>query len=675
MKQTMLRDKAIFWSRLGMFPNPTIFDEEGLPVLLDDTFSQLKYHQDFYQKGVKIHSFILHSGWVGDGRYDFTITDRTMDVACQIGEDALLIPRIKFDPPVEWMKNHPEELLVYYDGPRDAEEIRALVDTPQHDFLGYEAPDGLYMGNPKYARPNVGGLISNQSFSSDLWLRDAKEAMGKLLAHLEEKYGDRILGYHIAYGTSGETLMWGRISQKYGDYGITNQKKFKAFLKERYGLEEELGTPMERYKQAETLEQFMRADNPVARYYDEFTDEVNSYAVEYLCKAVKEFAPDKLTGVFYGYFMGIAESGYTGHTQIQRLLDSPYVDFFSAPKTYYRVQAGDSGGEYSVTQSINHKKIWVDECDVRTHLAKVDSVKNQGSDTMQTTKNALYRELGKNLSHNSGFWFMDLGGGWYDSPEMMDLVEELNELNETIRKKEHKSISDVLVVIDEKSTSVTSISFKNLCYRVDIIADLKRSGALVDIYRQSDLKELDLSQYNMIVFACNYFLTKEEVDYVVSHSKATVMFQYAAGCLAEGYSLENTKNTTGFSLYELPDSPYDFPCLKAEGTPLFESETGNMVTEEREGRRFVINTCLKLPIPVLNQLVKQSGCHIYCEEDYVLYGDDRFLCVTANDKFYEGEIDFGKERNWYCVNTKEKGIGKKAAVQAEPYDVLMFLFD
>jgi len=447
-------------------------------------------------------------------------------------------------------------------------------------------------------------------------------------------------------------------------------------LKERYGLEEELGTPDSRYKQCGTLSEFMRAENLIARYYDEFTDEVNSDGVEYLCKAAKEFAPTKLTGVFYGYFMGIGESGYTGHTNLQRLLDSPYVDFFAAPKTYYRVQAGDSGGEYSTTQSINRKKIWVDECDVRTHLAKTDSVANQGSDTMQTTKNALYRELGKNLSHNSGFWFMDLGGGWYDSPEMMDLVEELNQLNETIRKKEHQSLSDVLVVIDEKSTSVTSIGFKSLCYRVDIIADLKQSGALVDIYRQCDLRELDLSQYKLIVFACNYMLKKEDVDYVISKTDATIMFQYAAGCLdGETCSLKNTKEVTGFSLYELSESPYDFPCLKVQGASLFDTETGNTVAEKRDGRIYVMNTCLKLSVSEVKQLVEMAGCHIYCEADYVLYGDNRFLCITANEKEYAGEIDFGAEQNWTCVQTKEKGTGKKASVCMEPYDVVMFLFE
>ena len=224
MDRNILRNQTIFWSRMGIGIGYKVLDENGDPVIGNDTFSELSDHQMFYKSGIKIHSFILESGWVGDGVYNFNTTDKTMDAACKIGEDVLLIPRIKLDPPYDWLKNHPEEVFVYYDGPRTAEEISALVNTPLHDQLGYEAPDGMYMGNPKYNKPNVGGKISNQSFSSDKWLEDTKAMMKVLFAHLEEKYGDKILGYHIAYGTSGETLLWGRISRKFGDYGITNMR-------------------------------------------------------------------------------------------------------------------------------------------------------------------------------------------------------------------------------------------------------------------------------------------------------------------------------------------------------------------------------------------------------------------------------------------------------------------
>ena len=677
MNREILRNKTIFWSRLGIGIGHKALDEDGNPVIGNDTFSELKYHQDFYKRGIKLHSFILETGWIGEGVYNFTTTDKTMDAAVQIGEDAMLIPRIKLDPPYEWLKNNPEEVFVYYGGPQTPEEISALVDTPLHDQLGYDAPNGMYMGNPKYTRPNVGGKISNQSFSSDKWLHDTKEMLKVLLTHLEEKYGNKILGYHIAYGTSGETLLWGRVKRDCGDYGINHQRKFKAFLKEKYGIEAEIASPEQRYFKRDNASDYMRENDPVSRYYDEFMGEINSYAIEYLCKAVKEIAPTKLTGVFYGYYMGIAQTGYTGHTHIQKLLDSPYVDFFAAPKLYDRCAPGDSSGEHSITQSVNLTKVWVDECDVRTHLAAADTPPKWASKNMLQTRNALYRELSKNLSHNSGFWFMDLGDGWYNSTEMLDLVEELDTLNNLIRKKPHERVSDVLVLADELSAGITCSGMSLDAYSTYLIFNLKRTGVLVDIFRTSDIKNIDLSRYKLIVFSYDFRLNTETLNYVKESSNATIMFQYMAGCVADGkFSFKNIENVTGFSLRDNEEKTNEmYPTVKINNNVLYETEKGSFAERIEDGRTLIMNTIPKISIEELKNIVKKAGCHIYCDADYTLYGDNRFLTVIASDKEFSGTLDFGKVRSWKKHGTNETGKGKQLHLTLKPYETAVFLFN
>ncbi len=677
MDRSILRNETIFWSRMGIGIGFKALDENGNPVIGNDTFSEVEDHKLFYNRGVKIHSFILESGWVGDGVYNFTTTDKTMDAACSIGEDVLLIPRIKLDPPYDWLKKHPEEVFVYYDGPRTPEEISAMVDTPLHDCLGYDAPDGMYMGNPKYNRPNVGGKISNQSFTSDKWLHDAKEMMRVLFAHLEEKYDDKILGYHLAYGTSGETLMWGRISRRFGDYGITNRRKFKAFLKERYGIEGEMGTPEERYCKRATASEYMRENDPISRYYDEFMGEENSKSIEFLCKAAKEFAPTKLTGVFYGYFMGIAESGYTGHTHMQRLLDSPYVDFFAAPKLYSRCAPGDSGGEHSISQSVNLSKVWLDECDVRTHLAAPDTPKAWKSENMLQTRNVLIRELSKNLSHNSGFWLMDLGGGWYRSEEMMDLVSELDDINRLIKAKPYESMSDVLVLADDMSTGISSVGWSVSAFSADLICNLKRSGVLVDIYRTADIKNIDLSRYKLVIFSYDFRLNRDTLNFVKERTDATIMFQYMAGCCADGnFSFENTKNVTGFSLSDNKEISEDsFPNVKITNNVLFETAQGSFAERKEDGRTFIMNTIPKLSTKKLKEVVKNAGCHIYCDADYTLHGDNRFLAVIASDKEFSGMLCFDKERTWKKYGTTECGTDKTVSLHLKPFETALFIFE
>ena len=677
MDRELLRNNIIFWSRLGFGLDPIQFDENGHPALFDESFSELRFHQNFYKKGVKLHSFILNSGWTGVDKYDYTSTDATMEAAIKIGEDVKLIPRIKLNVPIEWCKENPEELMVYPGGPQTVEEIRSVVGTPKHDYLGYEAPDGVYMGKPEMRRPNVGGVISLQSFSSDKWLQDAKKALQKLILRLEEKYGDKIAGYHIAYGISGETMMWGRMSEKHGDYGITNQKKFKAFLKERYNVEAEMPTPYVRYKQKDTIKDFLRDDNKISVYYDEFTNEMNSYAVEYLCKAVKDVAPDKLTGVFYGYFMGVENIAYTGHTEVERLINSPYVDFFASPKLYYRCKPGDSCGEHGCSQSVNLQKVWVDECDVRTHLAVHEG--NWASENMTQTENALTRELAKNLSHNSGFWFMDLGGNWYDSEEMMDLVEYLNNINEKVRKKEHKSVSDILLVVDEKSVMQNSIS--NDClkgYVTDFICNAKMSGALLDVYRYNDLRELNLAQYKLIIFAHTYKLNTDDIEYVKTQTDANLMFNYLAGALSEEkFSFDSIRKVTGFTLEEKEQTKYDFPAVKILDTDnvVISNENGEVVYKVIDGRIHIMNTIPYPDVETLRNVAKTAGCHIYCEAGYTLYADNRFLAMTATPQAFEGILDFGEEKKWTNAKTGEKGVSDKINIKMEPYETLFLLFD
>lgn len=677
-----LKNHIIFWSRLGFGFDPPFLNEKGQPVLFNESLSELKYHKSLYEKGIKIHSFIVNSGWIGVNQYDYTVTDRVMDAAASIGEDVLLIPRVKLNPPIDWCKENPEELFVYHGGPSDQSEIRAIVGTEKHDILGYEAPNGYYMGDPKYNRPNVGGTVSRQSFSSEVWLADAKKALEKFVLHVEEKYPGKILGYHVAYGTSGETILWGRASHRYGDYGISHTKKFKAYQKEKLGTELDLPSDAERYLNKKTLRDFLRIDNEVSVCYDEFTSKVNARATEELCKVVKKAAPNALAGVFYGYLM-VHNAVYTGHTEIDSLLSSPYVDFFAAPKSYYRCGPGDAGGEIGLAQSINLKKLWMDECDVRTHLAKSDLSASWLSAGGVQTKNALLRELSKNLSHDSGFWLMDLGGGWYEDPDLLDYVEKLNQINQLVREKEHQSAAEVLVLMDENSILRAGVSKHCLrSYCKDFVCNSKKAGVLVDVYRKSDVKKIDLSRYKIIVFAYTYELEQEELAYMKkANGKAAFLFQYAAGCIQNGkFSLENVYKTTGFHLEEkgLSEDPkQDFPMLslcEEEGLVL-KTEKGSAAQKTVEGRVHIFNTIPYLEVSQIKELYRLAGCHFHTPEHVVLYGDRRFITALSDGEQIDDFILLEQARKWKNAFTGESGQGDRIKLQLKPYEGAMFLLE
>ena len=348
------------------------------------------------------------------------------------------------------------KMCVYYGGPDTAEKIQRYVGTLKHDYLGYESPDGVYTAGKKVdKRPNVGGVIARQSFSSKQWKHDAGEALIKLIERLENgKYGDKILGYHITYGVSGESCVWGRFDPLHkGDYGIGHKKAFWEWAKEKYGSESalceawhiedisdfQLPSPEQREGKANCFDEFVRKTDKdaICIDYDLFSSKINVDAIEYLGKLVKEHTQNKFVGIFYGYFMHIDNPAYTGHLDIERLLTSPYVDFFAVPKPYYRCKNGEPGGEMCPSLSINRKKVWFDETDIRTFLA-VDAPEDWASDSPKDTCTILWRELSKNLAHGSGFWWMDLGVGWYESDILMDEIGKLVQIKDELIEKPKK---------------------------------------------------------------------------------------------------------------------------------------------------------------------------------------------------------------------------------------------
>ncbi len=662
----LIKNNPVFWSRLGFCYDPPLKNEQGKPLVFTEDLSKYgRFHRVFNDIGVKIHTCILHSGWVGVDEYDYSLTDRVLEEVFKDNPEGYFIPRIKLNVPVDWCKENPEDVFVYPGGPDTAEGVRELVGTLKQDFIGYEAPNGYYMaGDYVDTRPNMGGLIARQSFTSEKWLNDATVALEKLLDRLENsKYSDRIIGYHIAYGVSGECVLWGRASERYGDYGIGHRKAFYDWGIKKYDSLEKLADawgqpdikrdnvklppPEERYAQTDSIENFFRGkkNQTISTDFDYFISEVNANAIEHFGKIVKEKTNDKLVGAFYGYFMHVDNSAYTGHLAIDRLLDSPYIDFFAAPKSYYRNKAGEPGGVLSVTQSINRKKIWLDELDNRTHLARgVDH--EWTSESFDTTKTVFWREFAKNLADNSGFWWMDLGGGWFDSQEIMDEFSKLVKANNIIRQKEHTSVSDILMIVDDESILHMNISRDlRLGFLEDFLCELHTTGCLTDVYRLGDLEELDLSQYKLIIFAYTFKIDEKTREFIKSiPADKMLMFNYASGVISEtGVSLENVEDLTGIKV-EPAKEEYSFPSIAISK----DAENVRIATTRRpNGGVNVVNTKPFMSRDELRKITDIAGCHAYSLAGNTVYGDNRFIGIFPSES---GMVEINLKEKADCVN-------------------------
>ena len=662
-----LKDNPVFWSRLGFCYDPPLKNALGKPLVFTENLDKYaKFHHDFAKAGVKIQTCILHSGWMGIDEFDYSLTDRVLDSIFADDPDSYFIPRIKLNVPVEWCRKYPEEVFVYYEGPRDAEDIRALVGTPRHDWLGYEAPNGYYKaGDYVDPRPNVGGQIAMQSFSSKQWRKDAGIVLEKIIDRLESsKYASRIIGYHIAFGVCGESVLWGRQNNHYGDYGISHTKHFLNWgirkygsldaLKDTWGPERftadgiVLPSPDQRYHRNKNVYEYFRGDTlgTIATDMDIFSSEVCADAIEHFGKILRKKVPEKLIGAFYGYCIATDNPNYAGHLALERLINSEFVDFFAAPKSYYRTGPGEPGGFLSVSQSINLKKIWVDETDARTHLLSTGNKEDNPEwlcNTFEDTRCVLWREFCKNLSTDSGFWWMDLGGGWFNDPEIMDEIQRMRITNDILRKRDHKSMADVLVLVDETCIEKMSISRKQRQgFMEDALMELHRSGAIADCYRLSDLPMLDLSRYKMVIFAYTFDISEELRKSLAGQIRddAVLVFHHAAGVRnGKSVSLENVRDFTGFSMVERTvDGGYTGIQVSDPDATVCFRNSDNEPTVWQKGNRYAVTEPYQ-NAAAYRRMAEHAGCHLWADCGNILWADNRVAGVFTRDHL-TGEITF-----------------------------------
>lgn len=710
-----LKENSVFWSKLGFCYDPPRIGADGKPIVFFENFERFaKFHKDFAAAGVKLHTSILFSGWVGVNRYDYELTDRVLDAVLKDNPDIYYIPRIKLNVPLDWGKDNPEDVFVYFDGPREVEDIRRLVGTDKHDFLGYDSEMGYYTaGGWKDDRPNVGGLISNQSFSSKKWLQDAGEALCRLINHLEQgPYGKQIIAYHIAYGTSGETCLWGRFGKKRtgaSDWGINNRKAFFDWGIEQYGSLEMLRnswnlpelerknaeppSPQRRQGHHTALRGFFRTDDGICVDYDRFTSEINVKAIEYFGKLVKEHTDGKPVGCFYGYFLECYNAAYTGWLGYEQILNSPYVDFLAAPKSYYRCVPGEPGGELGPAQSVNRRKLWMDELDNRTHLC---ATAEKQCINMDETRTVMWREFAKNMAHGSGFWWMDLGGGWFDSPEILREVAAIEKIATKLRQNPGKSIAEILLVVDEESIYHTVCNgLFHAPMMQDSIRNANLCGAPTDMYRLNDLETLDLSRYKLIVFLNTFKLLPEQWRKIQTciPEEATLLWNYAPGVLNPDFSMDNIEKIIGMKVRErrLVSCPQLMPetgsCLEGAGPmmaefgtdvsvdyPLLEAVPSDMirvlaryedggiaVASGRCDGRNVVYCALPFFSPEhFRRIAMFADCHLFTPVNCTVYADSRFIGIFPKFDIRSEKIEFKNEVSLESVITGRRDIAVKS---------------
>lgn len=479
--------------------------------------------------GVRLFTCGMGCVWSADGSPDFAGIDDYIGCVLNAHEDVLLMPRIGMDPPDWWIESNPEEMM-----------LSECMDT--------------------------GKTIQSRraSISSKLWQRDAAAALTLLIEHFEDKWGERVLGYHLAAGDCGEFAYdWGYPDRVLSDYSAPHLGEFRDWLRERYdGDVGRLRTAWNssvvdfdtvvvpsvsrRMGKPEDMSLFDPATDRDVMDYLLFHSEAMADTVLLACgtakAALRKLGVDKICGAYYGYQhwgLGSLTCFFnSGHHSHQRVLESPDVDFLSAPNHYQNRHNGGSYASQLLTGSLRlHGKFFYAEDDTGTHLAHEDWWGFRCADA-ETSASVLRRNFLGILQEGGMPWWMDWGGaGWYRDDTILNEFRSLGKFVSEQMKIGRESKAQIAVVLSDESIAHMRVDTVLKDVLIDRqLEELTAIGAPFDLYRTGDLRLLvdrpKMKDYRMVIFVGATAMTEEErllIREKLACDGRTLLWIYAQG--------------------------------------------------------------------------------------------------------------------------------------------------
>ena len=540
--------------------------------------------RDFTEAGVSLFTFsgtpteagygLSKTTWKAPDQFDYSEFDRRVMMLLSVNPDAYFFPRLYLHAPKWWSELHPDDVVLTDPG-----------DGQPRPFLhsgGKPAP----------------------SWASEAWRRDTIAALRRMIAHIEASpYADRVIGYHLASGTTEEWMMWGGNENEWVDYSPANVARFRQWLRDKYGSVESLrrawhndqatfdtaaiptkvqrqwtglGSLRDPDREQATIDFYLYNSHLVA-------DTINGFA-----KAVKKATRrEKIVGVFYGYLLqlcGEQRQQNAGHLALAQVLASPDVDFLTSPTSYAFRQLGGEGTAHfmSLFDSVKlHGKLWFNENDVRTSLSggqvgEWGRPANLDGDILQQDK-----ELALALVNGAAQWWFDVGGNKYNQPRLMGRIGELVKAASTVQTLDRSAVDEAALVVDEKSLCHLRVGDPlGSSLLLQQLPALQRIGAPVGHYLVTDLPRL---QRHKVFFLPTSFAPTAEDRRAVDALKRdghVLVFMGVPGLYRDGHIDEPAmRGFTGINLR-----------LAKDPTPLRVTlRTGHAITEGLAGSTFGVD--------------------------------------------------------------------------------------
>jgi hypothetical protein len=622
---------------------------------------------DFARAGVNLYTFsatpteagygLSRTAWKAPGEYDFSQLDQRVLMVLEANPKAYIFPRLYLHAPKWWSEKHPDDVV--------------LMDP----------------GDGKYVPFIHSGGKPAPSWASEAWRKDTVEGLRHLIAHVEASpYADRVIGYHLASGTTEEWMMWGANEDEWVDYSRANVARFREWLKAKYGTDAglrkawndaavTLATAAIPPKAQRIATQFgalrdPAKEQPVIDFYL-YNSDLVADTISYLAKAVKEITGgEKMVGVFYGYLLqlcGEQRQQNAGHLALEKVLASPDVDFLCSPTSYAFRQLGGEGTSHfmSLLGSVHaHGKVWFDENDIRTSLSPGEvggwgKPANVAGDILQQDK-----ELADVLVNGADQWWFDVGGNKYNDPVLMRRIGELTRNATQVLALDRRPVDQVAMIVDERS----------LCYLrvgdplgrwllLSQLPALHRIGAPVGHYLVTDLPRIrDRKVFLLMTSFAPTAADRKAID-ALKRDGHVLVFCYVPGLYRDGRIDENgMTELTGIKLRlstaatplrvtmrpghaiteglggatygpgdaTSPIAYADDPDATVLGT-LDDGRPG-LVLKQQDGWTAIHSAVPMLPETLLRRIAQFAGVHFYIDTQDVAWADQDMVAVSVKDR-------------------------------------------
>ena len=491
--------------------------------------------------------------WLEDGSVDYAAFDAVIYDTLAANDDALVMVNIGMFAPKWWLEQNPDH--------------RAQA----HNGSSYIALDDV-------------------SLASEKFRQEAGQVLRQLIAHMKEQnYYNRVFGLKISGGQSYEWMHWGTDFDQGPDYSAVSQEGFRTYLKNKYGTDAALqaawGNDQVTLETATAPGWEERCASSNVYMGDVDTGSLSRNLVDwnlwlgeasadsflYYCQIAKEETDNQIiVGGYNGYLWtsNTHDSQGKAHTAMDRVLDSPYVDWIASPIAYNERLLGQSSTYMALLDSVQaHGKLYIAEQDNRTCLANSyagnswDAQRDFQVGQTRTMTDTLYqqkRDFANALVNGAGLWQFDMYGGWLDDDQLYEYFADAKAEYDQAVHFGGSTTNEIAVFVGDESYAYLTAENSNMSFKLlepmlqQQRKHLAAMGAGYDTYAMSSLLEGKVPPHKLNIVLSPFEITEQmhsAIDTYLKTNNQVVVWVYLPG-ISTGteLSLENVNRATGFTV-------------------------------------------------------------------------------------------------------------------------------